>query len=81
MTGTPSHPSLDHIEDPVWDSTPDYSPRKRRFVHITRCVRPDDIPIIDAIADDGTAWTYTGSAIAGAVGGWRQIAPLPDRED
>jgi hypothetical protein len=58
-------------------NTPDL-PTPRRFVSITRAIGPSGGHIIDAIADDGTAWHAVLQRDAGLnVSSWRQILPLP----
>lgn len=86
MTNTPPHLGLaadfaSHLtrDCVTFDPVPVNLTRKRRFVHITRCMRSDDSSIVDAIADDGTAWTRHG--FNGATDKWRQLPPLPERED
>ncbi len=50
---------------------------KRRIISTNRTVHPNGVAIIDAVADDGTAWWV---AQGDDENGWRQLPPLPDRE-
>lgn len=50
---------------------------KRRIISTNRTVHPNGVAIIDAVADDGTAWWI---AQGDDDNGWRQLPPLPDRE-
>lgn len=48
----------------------------RRFVSISRTIVSDEDHILDAIADDGTAWFFHGARFST----WMQLRPLPDYE-
>jgi hypothetical protein len=51
--------------------------QRRRIISTNRTVHPNGVGIIDAVADDGTAWWI---AQGDDDNGWRQLPPLPDRE-
>lgn len=51
--------------------------RARRIISTNRTVHPNGVAIIDAVADDGTAWWV---AQGDDENGWHQLPPLPDRE-
>ena len=61
------------------DSTTTQAPTPRRFVSITRTVRSGNYGyFLDAIADDGTAWSYiTDPNVSYEDLGWQQIMDLP----
>ena len=48
----------------------------RRFVSISRTIVSDEDHILDAIADDGTAWFLHGARFST----WMPLRPLPDYE-
>jgi len=54
------------------------APTSRRFVFITRTIRPSGGHVLDAIADDGTAWYAVLQRDAGlSVSSWQPHPPLP----
>ena len=59
---------------PAAEPTPTTEPR--RFVSISRTIVAGEDHILDAIADDGTAWFLRTNVCSR----WRPMAPLPDYE-
>lgn len=65
-----------HWQPPAPVAEPAPTTEPRRFVSISRTILGHDDHILDAIADDGTAWFFHGARFST----WMPLRPLPARE-
>lgn len=78
-----------YVKDTPWAHSPFYkapekpkpTPRPRRFISISRTIEPNSgTHVLDAIADDGTAWCMRLHMFDEVPSEWLPVTQLPESQ-